>query len=271
MSFRTACIQLNCQDDLKQNFQEAQSWVKDAAKEGCDFITLPEHVDVILKNKKDIHKYAQTMDNNWLLNQYKNLAASVNKWLLVGSIAVKIEASDKLVNRSLLINNDGALVAFYDKMHQFDVDLEEDKTIYRESDNYQAGKNLCVTKLDWCNIGMSICYDLRFPNLYQKLALNGANLITIPAAFTKVTGKAHWEVLTRARAIENGCFIVAAAQTGTHCGASETYGHSIIIDPWGKILAQADDKVGFISAEIDISLSDKARKQIPNLIHRKEI
>ena len=271
MSFTVSCIQLNCNDNFRQNFTEAAKLANQAAKNGADFIILPEHSDVMVKNKSDIFKYAEYMQQSRILKEYQGLAASINKWLLIGSIAVKLKNSLKLANRSFLIDNLGNIIAFYDKIHQFDVDLEEDATIYRESDNFRAGNKAKVIDLGWCNLGMTVCYDIRFPILYNKLALAGANCIAIPAAFTYITGKAHWQILARARAIETGCFIFASGQTGIHPAGNRTYGHSLIVDPWGRILAEAGEQTCFISASIDIDLCKKARKQLPNLRHGKRI
>ena len=271
MKFKAACVQLNCQDNPQQNFQQAEIIIKDAAKDGADFILTPEHTDIIVKDKKDYFKYAQKEEESQILAEYKNLAAKLGKWIVVGSMAIKVDYSKKLVNRSFLIDNNGKVVNSYDKMHQFDVDLEEDKTVYSESDNFIPGEFASVTKTPYCNLGMTVCYDLRFSTLYHKLALAGANFITIPAAFTHVTGKAHWHILVRARAIETGCFVIAAGQTGIHPAGNRSYGHSLIVDPWGVILAQTQEETGFISANIDMSISEKVRKQIPNLKHSRDI
>ena len=184
---------------------------------------------------------------------------------MIGSLAIRL-FDDHIVNRSYLIDEKGNIAATYDKIHMFDVKLDDDQ-IYRESETYKPGSQAVLVNLPWGRLGLTICYDIRFAYLYRILAQNGADFITIPAAFTKISGEAHWHVLQRARAIETGCYIISAAQCGTHAERRETYGHSLIVDPWGKILADGGKGIGLILAEIDPDKVNQARTKIPSLSH----
>ncbi len=189
--------------------------------------------------------------------------------VLIGSLSIRDAGSDKIANRSFLIDAGGGIVARYDKIHLFDVNLRTDEW-YRESDNVSPGANAVIAPSPWGLIGLSVCYDMRFPQLYRQLAQAGAALITIPAAFTRTTGRAHWHVLLRARAIETGCFILAPAQCGEHAQGRQTYGHSLIVDPWGQVLADGGEEEGIILAEIDTALVAKARARVPSLDHDRD-
>jgi len=204
--------------------------------------------------------------------QWALAAAKTHKiWLLIGSLRAREAGMDKPFNRSILIAPTGEMAATYDKIHLFDVTLAEGQS-YRESSQAAAGDTLTLAKTELANIGLSICYDLRFPNIYRRLALAGAEILTVPSAFTRPTGQAHWHILLRSRAIENACYVIAPAQCGTHPGERETYGHSMIIDPWGEVIAEASaDHPQVISAEIDLARVAKVRSQIPVLAHHKEI
>lgn len=200
------------------------------------------------------------------LKQIAALTAELGVHVLIGSMVLASDDSDKAVNRSLLLAPDGTVAAQYDKIHMFDVTLTSGET-HAESASYQPGATLCVADLEDAKLGLSICYDVRFPTLYRRLAEAGADIISVPSAFTRPTGMAHWHILLRARAIETGSFIIAPAQVGAHENGRETYGHSLIIDPWGHILAEAGDADDMIFADIDVSLVEKARAQIPALTH----
>ena len=196
---------------------------------------------------------------------FKQLARRLKIFLLIGSLAIKKSSRSKIIfNRSMLINDKGEIIARYDKIHMFDVQLKNNES-YSESKIYQAGNDAVLARTPWGVLGMTICYDLRFPVLYRKLAQRGAYFFSVPSAFTQFTGKDHWHVLLRARAIENGCFIFAPAQCGKHPGNRKTFGHSLIVDPWGKIIAEAKNGVGYILANIDTRLVVKARSMIPSL------
>ncbi len=195
-------------------------------------------------------------------------AARHNCWIHVGSLALLHQNDERAVNRSFVINDKGDIVARYDKLHMFDITLPNG-TSFCESNHYRAGQDLCMSTSPWGNIGLSICYDLRFANLYRKLAIKGSDMLAIPAAFTQITGEAHWHVLLRARAIETGCYVFAAAQCGVHDDGRTTYGHSMIIDPWGKILIEAKENPEIIYAELDLMKINQTRKLIPTLAQDK--
>jgi predicted amidohydrolase len=199
------------------------------------------------------------------LPQFGALAEELGIWLLVGSLAIKV-SEGKTANRSYLIGPNGRIAARYDKIHLFDVNLPSGET-YRESNTVAPGEEAVVASLPWGRVGLSVCYDLRFPQLYRALAKNGAEILTVPSAFTETTGKAHWHVLLRARAIENGCFVIAPAQGGTHANGRKTYGHSLIVGPWGDILAEAGTEPCVISAELDLGEIADVRARLPSLHH----
>lgn len=268
---KAAVVQANAKPVMEDNFREVSALIRAAAKDGAKLIVTPENTCRMRSGVED--KLATSFDekDHPAIPYYSNLAKELGVTLVVGSISsIRVE-NVKLANRSFLFSKDGSIVATYDKIHMFDVDLPNgDK--YRESDTNRAGDKKVVAIADELKIGMSVCYDVRFPHLYRDLAKLGAQILTIPAAFTVPTGKAHWEVLLRARAIENGAFVLAAAQVGTHEGGRATYGHSMIISPWGQILAQIqEDRVGYVCAEIDLSDVDKARNAIPSLTHDRPI
>src|SRR5690606_37984132 len=202
------------------------------------------------------------------LKAFRTLAKELSVTLLIGSIAVRLEAP-KCANRSFLIGPDGQIIARYDKIHMFDVQLNAGN-VYRESESFAAGGEAVVAPLPAGALGMTVCYDVRFPNLYRQLALSGATIIAVPAAFTRITGEAHWHILLRSRAIETGCFVIAPAQGGRHEDGRETYGHSLIIDPWGEILAEAGADPGVITATLDQAKVEEARARIPSLDHARD-
>ena len=252
--------------DPADNLPIIAARVQNAAAKGAHLVALPETCSFMEKNRKAMQARLERQDDSAVLAALQAMAQDNDVFLLIGSMILADENSDKAVNRSLLIAPDGAVQAQYDKIHMFDVALENGES-HRESAAYQAGDKLVVTKADGVSLGLSICYDVRFPALYRRLAEAQAQVIFVPSAFTKQTGEAHWHILLRARAIETGCFIVAPAQIGVHENGRETYGHSLIIDPWGEIVAEAsaDDEV--IMAALNIALVDKARRQIPALAH----
>jgi predicted amidohydrolase len=204
-------------------------------------------------------------DKDPTLSALRDLARKLGIFVHIGSLAIKL-TGDRAANRSFLIDRAGEIAARYDKIHMFDVDLENGES-YRESNNYRPGDTAVLVDLPWGRMGMSICYDIRFPALYRALAEAGAAMLTIPSAFTRQTGEAHWHVLLRARAIENGCYVLAAAQGGRHENGRETFGHSMIVDPWGRILAEAGREPGIVMAEIDPAAVAEARRRIPSLEH----
>ena len=263
---RVAAVQLCASDDVAANIAAASALIRAAAAGGATFIATPENTNLMAATNaaKFDRVFAEADDPT--LAALRALAKELGVWLLIGSLAIKLSA-DKVANRSFLISPQGEIAAHYDKIHLYDVDLPNGE-VYRES-NTVAGGGLAVTAdLPFGRIGLSVCYDLRFPHLYRILAQDGAVLLTVPAAFTAETGKAHWHVLVRARAIENGAFVIAPAQCGSHPGNRRTYGHSLIVSPWGDILAEAGDEPGVIVADIDPARAAAVRAQIPSLAGR---
>lgn len=264
-SFRAACVQLRSSDDVNENVRTASALIRDAAAQGAQFIATPENTTLMAPDggAKLAQSFSESHDP--ALPQFATLAEELGVWLLIGSLAIKVSDA-KTANRSFLIDPKGRIAARYDKVHLFDVDLPSGEK-YRESNTVAGGNDAVLADLPWGKLGLTICYDLRFPQLYRALAKSGAFALTVPSAFTETTGKAHWHVLLRARAIENGAFVIAPAQGGTHANGRKTYGHSLIIAPWGEILAEAGVDPGVIVADIDPEASRDARARIPNLQH----
>ena len=257
---------------VSDNLVVADRLIRDAARQGAVYIQTPENTALLELDPQINRLEAQPFDNSSILAMFQALARELKVCLHIGSLAIRLDSEDRLVNRSCLISPSGKIIAHYDKIHLFDVDLSGDES-YRESDSFVAGHKAVLAELPVNlspapRLGFSICYDLRFAALFRMLAKAGAQLIAVPAAFTQQTGKAHWHVLLRARAIETGCFILAAAQGGAHENGRSTYGHSLIISPWGDILAEADGSdPQIIIAKIDLSLVSRARRAIPALTH----
>lgn len=268
-SFVAACVQMRTSTDIDRNVEDASALIQEAAKAGAQFVATPETTALMELGAKRLFANIVAEEDDRALRAFQALASDLNIHLLIGSLAVKV-ADDKAANRSFLIAPDGAIAARYDKIHMFDVDLGNGEA-YRESKNYQAGGEAVLADLPWGGFGMTVCYDLRFPHLYRQLAHAGAGFLTVPSAFTKPTGEAHWHVLLRARAIETGCFVFAPAQGGVHENGRETYGHSLIISPWGEVLAEGGTDPCVILAEIDPSKIDAARSQVPSLTHDRAI
>ena len=264
-AFRAACVQLRSGEDVGENIVFAEKLVRQAAAGGAQFIATPENTSLMAADGGA--KLAQSYDESAdpALPVFTSLARERGVWLLIGSLAIKTSPG-KTANRSFLIDPKGTVTARYSKIHLFDVDLPSGET-YRESNSVEGGGQAVVAETPWGKIGLSVCYDLRFPQLYRALAKHGAFAFTVPSAFTETTGKAHWHVLLRARAIENGAFVIAPAQGGTHANGRKTYGHSLIVSPWGEVLAEAGTDPGVIVADIDPALSKQARERVPNLQH----
>eukprot|EP00435_Cladocopium_sp_Y103_P078388 s1_g2127.t1 len=267
--FTAACVQMRTGVDIDQNIEDAAALIREAAQSGAQFITTPETTALMELGAKRLFANIVAEEDDRALKAFQGLAAELGVHLLIGSLAVKV-AEDKAANRSFLLAPDGTITARYDKIHMFDVDLGNGEA-YRESKNYRAGETSVLADLPWGKLGMTVCYDLRFPYLYRQLAHAGAQYLTVPSAFTKPTGEAHWHVLLRARAIESGSFVFAPAQGGSHENGRETYGHSLIIDPWGEVLAEAGTDPCVILAEIDPAKIDEARSRIPSLSHDRAI
>jgi predicted amidohydrolase len=263
--FKAACLQLNSARDPAPNIESLRALARRARDAGADLIMSPEVSDMIEPDRAERLRKARPEAEHPMLTAGQELARELGAHLLLGSVVVKIDDTT-LANRSFLIRPDGAIAERYDKIHMFDVDLPNGER-YRESAVFRPGERAVTTALPWGILGMTVCYDLRFPYLYRALAHAGADFLSIPSAFTVPTGRAHWHVLMRARAIETGCFVFAPAQWGQHANGRQTYGHSLIVAPWGEVLAEADDGVGVIVAEIDPAKVLEARRQVPSLSH----
>ncbi len=263
--FKVACLQLNSARDPAPNIESLRELARRAREAGADLIMSPEVSDMIEPDRAERFRKARTEAEHPMLAAGRVLARELGAHLLLGSIVVKIDETT-LANRSLLIRPDGEIAGRYDKIHMFDVDLAGGER-HRESSVFRPGERAVTAALPWGVLGMSVCYDLRFAYLYRALAHAGADFLSIPSAFTVPTGRAHWHVLMRARAIETGCFVFAPAQWGEHATGRRTYGHSLIVAPWGEVLAEAEDAVGLIVAEIDPAKVLEARRQVPALSH----
>ena len=265
MAFRAACVQLRSGDDVAENIRDAVKLVREAHARGARFIATPENTTLMARDggAKLAHSHVEALDP--ALPVFTDLARELGVWLLVGSLAIKV-SDTHTANRSFLIAPDGAVAARYSKIHLFDVTLAGGES-YRESSTVAGGDQAVTADTEFGRIGMTICYDVRFPQLYRRLARNGAFLFTVPSAFTVPTGEAHWHVLLRARAIENGAFVIAPAQGGLHANGRKTYGHSLIVGPWGEVLAEAGADPCVITADIDPELSNAARRKVPSLQH----
>src|SRR5262245_6988730 len=266
--FRAALVQLRSGRSVEANLDAAENLIRRAARNGAVYVQTPENTSFMELEPEQTLLKAQTEAANVALARLQALAAEFGIHLHVGSLAIK-EDGPRTANRSYLIDPHGEVVARYDKLHMFDVDLAHGES-HRESAHCQPGAKAFVADLPFGRLGLSICYDLRFPQLYRALANAGAEFIAVPAAFTRKTGEAHWHVLIRARAIETGAFVLAATQGGTHESGRVTYGHSLIVSPWGEILAEAGEEPGVVFAEIDLRASAEARARIPNLKHGRD-
>ena len=261
--FRVSCIQLKSNSSIQSNFIKTERLIKKAVGQKADFILTPEASSLFTLNKKKLLKQCTSMNKDEYLRGIKRLAKKYKKWILIGSLVIKT-GKKKLVNRSVLINSKGKIHSYYDKIHMYDVILSK-KERYFESRTFVAGKKYKISKLPWGKLGMSVCYDLRFPNLYRNLAKKGSLFLSVPSAFTETTGKRHWHSLLKARAIENFCYIFAPAQGGRHHNGRKTFGHSLIISPDGKIIKELGKKEGVITASIDPKIAKKLRLTIPSL------
>lgn len=265
---KVALVQMNAGADIAENIIAAETMIREAAAQGAQFILTPENTCHIRRPATEKLKSAKGIDGHPVVVRFAALARELGVWIMAGSISVLLP-EQKILNRSILIDANGDIVAEYDKIHLFDVDLPTGE-VHRESAVVKPGTRAVVAPTPWGKVGMTICYDLRFASLFRALSKAGATILTVPAAFTVPTGKAHWHTLLRARAIENGAFVLAPAQCGTHEGDRKTYGHSLIIDPWGTILAEAGEDVGIIVAELDMNAVKVARESIPALLHDRE-
>jgi deaminated glutathione amidase len=269
--FTAACVQFTAGPDPEPNLKEATRLIRQARDAGATFITTPEVSNFIESGQRRRAKARREADDPFLSGM-RELARETGAWLLLGSLVIDPgdnAADDRLANRSFLIDANGGIVARYDKIHMFDIDLPGGES-YRESNAYRPGAGTVVAETPWGKLGMTICYDVRFPYLYRSLAHAGAEFLSVPSVFTVPTGTAHWHVLLRARAIENACFVFAPAAWGEHTGGRRSYGHSLIVDPWGKVLADGGEGVGIVTAEIDPAEIAKARGMVPSLRHDRD-
>jgi deaminated glutathione amidase len=270
--FTAACIQFTAGPDVQPNLLTVSALIRRARDAGADLIMTPEASNFIESGKRRHEKARPEADDAFLAGM-RELARETGGWLLIGSLVINpagepgaAAGENRLANRSFLVDALGAVVARYDKIHMFDIDLPGGES-YRESNAYRPGHGTVVAETPWGRLGMSVCYDVRFPHLYRALAHAGADFVTVPSVFTVPTGTAHWHVLLRARAIENGCFVFAPAQWGEHAAGRRSYGHSLIVDPWGEVLADAGEAVGVITASIDLARIAEVRRMVPSLQH----
>ena len=267
-------LQITASDQPMDNLKVVLQMVRDAHAQGARFIVTPEVTNCVSIDKDHQRRLFHHQKEDPSLKAFQLIAAELGITLMIGSLAVQSNDPDgRFANRCFVIGPDGGIIANYDKIHMFDVVLSQTET-FQESKGYRPGDKLVLAPCEFGVVGLTICYDLRFPHLFRDLAKAGAKIITVPAAFSPVSGEAHWHVLLRARAIETGCYIVAPAQTGTHSAASgrqrQTYGHSLVVDPWGKVLADASIDAGITIVEIDLDQVDSARRRIPSLQHDRK-
>ena len=266
---KVAALQLCASDDPVANLALTLSMVQQASEAGAQFIATPEVTNCVSSSRRRQTEVLALQEDDQTLAAMCAAAARFGVWISIGSLALKLPDDERFTNRSFMIDPSGQIVAQYDKIHMFDVTLSETEQ-YRESDGYRAGDHAVIADIAFAKIGMTICYDIRFPHLYRRLAKSGASILLIPAAFAQPTGRAHWEVLLRARAIETGCYVIAAAQTGEHQTSQrrprKTYGHSMIVSPWGEIMADAGEDQGIIYADLDLSLVESTRARVPSIL-----
>lgn len=264
-TFKAAMIQMRSGLKPGTNIDDAVRMIGEAKSAGAEYVLTPEMTNILVAKREQLFAAVVEEEADASLATLRELARKLGVYIHIGSLAIKI-SPDRAANRSFLVSPKGDIAARYDKIHMFDVDLADGES-YRESRNYRPGELAVLADLPWGRLGLTVCYDLRFPALYRALAEAGATMLAIPSAFTKQTGEAHWHVLIRTRAIENGCFVFAAAQGGKHENGRETYGHSLIVDPWGRILAEGGIEPGVVMAEIDPAEVANARARIPSLQH----
>ena len=252
--FIAACVQVNSRDVMSDNLARAATYARDAHAAGARLIAFPENVSMMSFGGENVRAAAFPQE------EHRELQST----LIVGSLHVKVAGEDRVANRCFVMGPDGNVITSYDKIHMFDVDLANGES-YRESKTFRPGDTAKLAETEFGKIGVSVCYDVRFPHLFRDYAKAGAKILSIPAAFTRTTGQAHWHTLLKVRAIENGCFVIAAAQCGDHPGGRQTFGHSLIIDPWGEVLADGGTDPGFVTAEIDLTRVDEIRRMVPSL------
>jgi predicted amidohydrolase len=265
---RVACIQLNAGADVAANLQAAAAAVRRAAAGGARLICLPEYCTLLDGSGRVMREGSPPENEHPGLPAFAALARETGAWLLVGSLTVRLD-DERMANRAYLLSEAGEVVARYDKIHMFDVTLPNGKVI-RESSAYRPGDRAVLARTPWGLLGMTICYDVRFPHLYRRLAQAGATMLVVPASFQRETGPAHWHALLRARAIENAAWVIAPAMCGDHANGRSTYGHSLVIDPWGRIVAELADTPDVLIADIDLEHAGKVRGMLPSLQHDRD-
>lgn len=268
---KVGLVQLCSGDDPAANLPVTQAAIADAAAQGASFVLTPEVTNCISNSRSHQQSVLFHEADDPTLAALRSQAADLGIWLLIGSLGLKTDDADgRFANRSFMVSPTGDIVARYDKIHMFDVQVTPEET-FRESDGYRPGTRAVLAQTDFAPVGMTICYDLRFPHLHQSLAQAGARILTVPAAFSPVTGRAHWEPLLRARAIETGCFVLAPGQGGRHAVSTgkgrTTHGHSLVVAPWGEVLLDAGDALGAHVVDIDLGAVDAARGKVPTLTH----
>ncbi len=264
-TFKAAMIQMRSGLTPSANIDAAARLIDEAKSAGADYVQTPEMTNILAAKREQLFSTIVEEEADPSLAALRELARKLSLYVHIGSLAIKL-TPERAVNRSLLIDSKGEIVTRYDKIHMFDVDLGNGES-YRESNNYSPGETAVLADLPWGRFGLTVCYDMRFPSLYRALAEAGATMLAVPSAFTRQTGEAHWHVLLRARAIENGSYVLAAAQGGNHENGRATFGHSLIVDPWGRVLAEGSTEPGVVMAEIDPTEVAKARGRIPSLQH----
>lgn len=270
---KAAILQLNASDDPAENLLSTRAMLADAVAQGAAFVLTPEVSNCVSTSRDHQRDVLQHQTDDTTLAALRADSKALGIWLLIGSLGLRTDDVDgRFANRSFLIDPEGEIVASYDKIHMFDVQVTPTET-WKESAGYRPGSKAVLAKTPFANIGMTICYDVRFPEVYQTLAEAGAQILTVPAAFSPVTGAAHWHTLLRARAIETGCFVIAPAQTGTHTSMAhktrDTYGHSLVVSPWGEIVVDAGTEAGVYLFELDLSQIDSARARVPSMTHKR--
>jgi predicted amidohydrolase len=264
-TIRIACLQTHSGNDFAANLATLAAMAHEAVSGGARFIFSPEYVLMMDGSGRTMRENAQDASGEPALSALTALSRELGAWHLVGSLTLKSE-DGRMLNRSLLISDKGEVIATYDKIHMFDATLPSG-TVIRESSAYRPGERAMIAGTPWGRLGMTVCYDLRFPHLYRALAQRGAVMLAVPSSFQRETGKAHWHTLLKARAIENACFVIAAAMCGDHPGKRMTYGHSLVVDPWGEVIAEGGESPEVVYAELDLAKVDAVRSLLPSLAH----
>ncbi len=262
---KVGVVQMCSGADPDRNLQQLRRSLNGLHLQGAELVVTPENA-IVFGSSEEYERYAEPLDNGPIQSELKEMASHFELWLIVGSLPIR-KSNGKIATTCIVIDDNGEIRASYEKLHMFDVDVEDKHHSYRESDTFEAGEAIKLVDTPIGRVGLSICYDVRFPHLYSELRRQGADIIVVPAAFTKVTGRAHWDVLLRARAIETQCWVIAAAQWGEHNAERETWGHSMIIDPWGSIDKEQKEGTGVLVSDIDIEMSNTIRQRMPITDH----